>query len=196
MLYFINDMVCKYKVLKLPYINISPTARVAYRKIHYKYKNVWNNINIHLTIGGESIIDGALTFECDDSVIQIGKNSFMGGASRIICSTRIEIGDDVMISWGCSITDHNSHSLYWRQRCNDVRDWYNGKKDWTHVKRQPVRIENKAWIGFNTIILKGVTIGEGAVVGAGSVVTKDAPPYTIVAGNPARIIREIPLDEL
>jgi acetyltransferase-like isoleucine patch superfamily enzyme len=56
-------------------------------------------------------------------------------------------------------------------------------------------ISDFVWIGANVIILKGVTIGEGAIVGAGSVVTKDVPPYTIVAGNPARIIREIPENE-
>lgn len=59
----------------------------------------------------------------------------------------------------------------------------------------PVKISDKVWIGFNSIILKGVTIGEGAVVGAGSVVTKDVPAWTVVAGNPARIIREIPENE-
>ena len=63
------------------------------------------------------------------------------------------------------------------------------------VIRKPIVIKDKAWIGFNSIILKGVTIGEGAIVGAGSVVTKDVPPYTIVAGNPARIVREIPENE-
>lgn len=70
-----------------------------------------------------------------------------------------------------------------------------GYKDWIHVKICPVKICNKVWIGFNSIILKGVTIGEGSIVGAGSVVTKDVPPWTIVAGNPARIIREIPENE-
>jgi acetyltransferase-like isoleucine patch superfamily enzyme len=60
---------------------------------------------------------------------------------------------------------------------------------------KPVKINDRVWIGFNSIILKGVTIGEGGIVGAGSVVTKDVPPYTIVAGNPARVIREIPIDE-
>ena len=48
-----------------------------------------------------------------------------------------------------------------------------------------------AWIGFNSIILKGVTVGRGAVVGAGSVVTNDVPDHTVVAGNPARVIKKL-----
>jgi galactoside O-acetyltransferase len=62
-------------------------------------------------------------------------------------------------------------------------------KNWTGVKHAPIIIKDKAWIGFNCIILKGVTIGEGAVVGAGSVVTENVPDYAVVAGNPARLIR-------
>ncbi|MGC8751800.1 DapH/DapD/GlmU-related protein, partial [Hydrotalea sp.] len=62
-------------------------------------------------------------------------------------------------------------------------------KNWEKVKSSPIKIADKAWIGFNVIILKGVTIGEGAIVGAGSVVTKDVPPYAVVAGNPAKIIK-------
>jgi acetyltransferase-like isoleucine patch superfamily enzyme len=63
------------------------------------------------------------------------------------------------------------------------------------IGASPIIIEDDAWIGFNSIILKGVTIGKGSIVGAGSVVTKSVPPWTIVGGNPAKIIREIPENE-
>jgi maltose O-acetyltransferase len=59
------------------------------------------------------------------------------------------------------------------------------------IKSKPVVIESDVWIGFNSTILKGVTIGTGAIVAACSLVTKDVPPKTIVAGNPARLIRDI-----
>ena len=59
------------------------------------------------------------------------------------------------------------------------------------VPAQPIHIGPNVWIGFDSCLLPGVTIGQGAVVGARSVVTTDVPPYTIVAGNPARVIREL-----
>lgn len=64
-------------------------------------------------------------------------------------------------------------------------------KDWSVVKTSPITIKDKVWIGRNVIVLKGVTIGEGAVIGAGAVVTHDVPAYTVVAGNPARIVKHI-----
>lgn len=56
---------------------------------------------------------------------------------------------------------------------------------------KPIVIEDKAWIGFDSTILKGVTIGEGSVVGAKSVVTRNVDPYTVVAGNPAKVVRKL-----
>ncbi|MEH7581800.1 DapH/DapD/GlmU-related protein, partial [Priestia megaterium] len=58
-----------------------------------------------------------------------------------------------------------------------------------YTKREPVIIEDRVWIGARCIILPGVTIGKGATVGAGAVVTKDVPPYTVVAGNPAKVVK-------
>jgi galactoside O-acetyltransferase len=91
--------------------------------------------------------------------------------------------------------DHDSHAVQFENRRHDVRDWMRGTKDWTSVVRRPVRIDNKAWVGARTIVLKGVTIGEGAIIGAGSVVTGDVPPWTLAAGNPARIIRSLTDEE-
>jgi acetyltransferase-like isoleucine patch superfamily enzyme len=146
-----------------------------------------------LTVDRDSQIDGVIVCEREQVFIKIGKRTFMNGT--IIAAQEVTIGDDVLISWGVTIVDHNSHSIAFSERARDVQDWRLGKKDWSNVKIAPVSISDKTWIGFNAIILKGVSIGEGAIIGAGSVVTKDVPAWTIAAGNPARIIRGIPKDE-
>jgi acetyltransferase-like isoleucine patch superfamily enzyme len=137
-------------------------------------------------------VEGSLVAERAGASIVIGRNTSIGN-SLIASATQIEIGDDVFISWGCTIFDHDSHALGWKHRQQDIGG--HDEKDWTHVAIEPVQIGNKSWIGINAIILKGVQVGEGAVVAAGSVVTKRVPPWTIVAGNPAKAIREIPLEE-
>lgn len=146
-----------------------------------------------IDVDRDTMIPGSLVFDRENATISIGKRAFINGS--IIAAEKIEIGDDVMISWGVTVVDHNSHSISFSQRAEDITNWRMGKKDWTHVKITPVTICDKVWIGFNALILKGVTIGEGAVVGAGAVVTKDVPAWTIVGGNPARIIREIAENE-
>jgi acetyltransferase-like isoleucine patch superfamily enzyme len=146
-----------------------------------------------IDVDRDTMIPGSLVFDRENATISIGKRVFISGT--IIAAEKIAIGDDVMISWGVTIVDHNSHSISFSERADDVTNWRKGKKDWTHVKVAPVTICDKVWIGFNALILKGVTIGEGAVVGAGAVVTKDVPAWTIVGGNPARIIREIAENE-
>ena len=95
------------------------------------------------------------------------------------------------MSWGITVADHDSHSVDWTYRRHDVLEWGKGRKSWEHIAHAPIVICDKAWIGFNVSILKGVTIGEGAVIGACSVVTRDVAPYTVVAGNPARSVRDL-----
>lgn len=153
----------------------------------------------YLSIGDDCIVCGDFIFESAEGRITVGNHSYIGGGTFISRSS-IEIGNNVTIAWGGTVYDHDSHSLDYLKRRKDIDDELddirNGRnfiahKDWSDVKSKPIRICDDAWIGMNVIILKGVTIGEGAVVGAGSVVTKDVPAWTVVAGNPARIIKEL-----
>ncbi len=133
--------------------------------------------------------------EVDGVVIKIGDRTFIGNRS-LVAARSIVIGSDVLISWNVTIVDHQSHSIEFAERERDVTEWLHGRKDWTHVKVSLVRIGDKVLIGFGASVLPGVTIGEGAVIGACSVITKDVEPWTVDAGNPARVIRTLsPFDD-
>ena len=96
---------------------------------------------------------------------------------------RIEIGDRVAIGAGATVYDSDFHPLD-----PAARD----RGDVSQVGVAPVVIESDVWLSARCMVLKGVTIGRGAVVGAGAVVTKDVPPGTIVAGVPARVVGHVP----
>jgi acetyltransferase-like isoleucine patch superfamily enzyme len=157
-----------------------------------------------IRIGAQAVIGCRIVLERDTGSVVIGDHTYIGSGTRLISAKGILIGSHVLIAWDCTIVDHDSHSLDWAKRSQDVKRWREAlasshglaaatrSKDWDVVPMAPVQVKDKAWIGFNVIILKGVTIGEGAVVGAGSVVTKDVPDWTLVAGNPAKIIKELP----
>lgn len=146
------------------------------------------NGNLH--IGKDGVIHCRVDFDHAQGTVRIGDRCYIG-VSHFVCHTAIDVGDDVVISWGVTVVDHNSHALDWSERRHDVAQWKQNKKDWSAVKIAPVIIGNKVWIGFGAAILKGVNIGEGAVIGAHAVVTKDVPPYAVVAGNPAVLVRQL-----
>jgi acetyltransferase-like isoleucine patch superfamily enzyme len=117
--------------------------------------------------------------------LQAGANFAMTGGS-LCAAQRILIGDDVAVGANTVITDTDFHPLSYAARHSDPADG----------AVLPVTIEDDVFIGMNCLILKGVTIGQGSVVGAGSVVTREVPPHSIVAGNPARLVRELELADL
>jgi acetyltransferase-like isoleucine patch superfamily enzyme len=155
--------------------------------------------DVALQIGDRCILQNHFIFESTGGKITVGNGVFINGGTKIISRSSIEIGNAVTIAWGCVIYDHDSHSMSYLQRITDhtqlLMDWPLGdiaaNKDWSSVATAPIRICDYVWLGFDVVVLKGVTIGEGAVVGARAVVTKDVPPWTIVVGNPARVAKEI-----
>jgi acetyltransferase-like isoleucine patch superfamily enzyme len=163
-------------------ISIGAGSRVDFWKLSPKSEN-------RIEVGRNSMFASRVVYERSGARLKIGARTFVARGLMSIAD-HVDIGDDVLISWGVTILDHHSHSLVRREREHDVEEWLQGRKDWEGIRIAPVTIENWAWIGFNVSVLAGVTIGEGAIVGAGSIVTKDVPAWTIAAGNPARLIRE------
>jgi len=108
-------------------------------------------------------------------IIKIGSFSSIGDRCQIHCGKLVTIGDYVLISWDVNIIEFDYHA-----------------PGGGIPEPKPIIIEDEVWIGARCIITKGVTIGKGAILAAGSVVTKDVPPYTLVAGNPAKPIKTVP----
>ena len=105
---------------------------------------------------------------------------------------KIEIGSHCLISWNVGIADSDFHPLEPAQRLIDAQalaPFFKNRPPRPKLKTAPVKIADNVWIGMNAVILKGVTIGENSVVAAGSVVTKSVPPNTVVAGNPATVVK-------
>jgi acetyltransferase-like isoleucine patch superfamily enzyme len=157
------------------------------------------DVRNYVTIGEKSVINADFIFETETGKIDIGNNVHIGGAN-FICRTGISIGNDVTMAWGITLYDHNSHSVNWEDRMNDNHQCYDDllkygnnitNKDWSNVVQKPIRIEDKTWIGFDVTILKGISIGEGAIIGAKSVVTRNIPAWTVAAGNPAKVIKHL-----
>ncbi len=114
------------------------------------------------------------------AVIRIGDRTRIHGTC-IHAYELVEIGSNCLIAANCQIFDSNGHDLSFM----DIENRIN-----TSGQSKPVKIEDDVWIGANSIILPGVTIGRGSVISANSVVNKYIPPMVIAGGNPARVIKE------
>jgi acetyltransferase-like isoleucine patch superfamily enzyme len=146
-----------------------------------------------VTIGrGASTYLGTMFDAGPRARIDIGEYTLIHGA-RIICDAQISIGAYSLISWNVVLMDSYRLPL----------DRHKRRIELERVSRRPVRafdadvpalpihIGRNVWIGFDACVLPGVTVGEGAVIGARSVVMSDVPAYTVVAGNPAQVIRKL-----
>lgn len=141
----------------------------------------YSNSTFSIAPRGKVILGGSFTFYTgiflrveNEAVLKIGNGGYMNNNVTINCFKSITIGDGAVISKGVNIRDSDSHTI-------------DGKADQVS---QPISIGNRVWIGLNATILKGVTIGDGAVIAAGAVVNRDVPPNCLVGGVPAKIIKQ------
>lgn len=126
--------------------------------------------------------------------ITIGDYSCIGRGSVLQAMNTIEIGSYTLVAPDVWIVDNNNHSIYAKYRYIDImgsRDFNEVGVDNTRTISKPIKIGSHVWIGRRSMILKGVTVGDRAVVAAYSIVTHDVPADSIVAGNPAKIVKQI-----
>jgi acetyltransferase-like isoleucine patch superfamily enzyme len=122
----------------------------------------------------------------------VGDFTLLNGA-LVMAEELIEIGSYCLVSWNVGIADSDFHPTDPAERRRDaiaLAPFYKERPPRPLIRTAPVRIADNVWIGMNAVILKGVTIGENAVIAAGSVVSKSVPANTIVAGNPATVVKE------
>lgn len=148
----------------------------------------------HLNIGDHSNIRGHVRLLTAHSRITIGRDCYLGPGSNLWAADAITIGDFVLIAHMVDIIDNNSHSLRAGARRQEARDVFERKieLDFAGVEKAPVTIHDDVWIGAKSVILKGVTIGRGAVIAAGTVVTRNVEAFTVVAGNPMQVLKRLP----
>jgi acetyltransferase-like isoleucine patch superfamily enzyme len=126
-----------------------------------------------LAVTGEfSLHTGFSVFINEGARLELG-SGYINNGFRLSCFERISIGDHVAIAENVTMRDSDDHTFKGRR----------------HEMTQPITIGNRVWIGMNATILKGVTIGDGAVVAANALVNRDVPPSTLVAGVPAKVVK-------
>ncbi len=203
------------KLLKLPYLFYKKLEGLGlfFHELYYrqvatihrsaqlldgaKIENALKDPNI-INVGANTVLQGVLLVFGHGGNIEIGQWCYLGLDSRIFSAVKVKIGDRVLISHGVNIQDTNCHPLEADVRHEHfvkiVMEGYPrdaGSRTVADIVSAPILIEDDVWIGCNSIILKGVTIGARSIVAAGSVVTKDVPAGSIVAGNPARVVKQL-----
>ncbi len=146
---------------------------------------------------GSQVNDGTLFDVGPLGHVEVGEGGMLN-AVCILCDAGISIGDYTMISWSVVLMDTYRFSLNVDHRRDELRalPFRDPRRSLGRAPARPITIGGNVWIGFDAIVLPGVTIGEGSIVGARSVVAEDVPPYTIVAGNPARPVRRFTHQEV
>jgi len=146
-------------------------------------------VDVGLTTGNYCRIEVIKINYNDLPSLKIGKNLQINNSVHIACAKSVSIGDDVLIASNVFITDHN-HGNY-----SGIEEHDNpfSKPIERKIYASPVTIGNRVWLGEHVCVLPGVTIGDGSIIGASSIVNKNIPPNCIAVGIPAKVIKHFNL---
>ncbi len=148
--------------------------------------------NRSVRLGARSVCRGILRCEPQPSAsIEIGEDVYLGDDTLLSAATSIRIGSRTLIAHEVQIFDNNTHPLDPHERFQDWQFILGRVSQKPRIPSDPVVIGEDCWIGVRSIIMKGVTLGRGCVVAAGSVVTKSFPELSLIGGNPAKLIGEL-----
>jgi len=130
--------------------------------------------------------------------VRVGQYTILNG-TYLICNNEIVIGDHCLLAWGSVITDTwfglNSATREERGAVLRAVAAHPARRVQPVTDARPVKLEDNTWVGFDSVILPGVTLGRGCIVGSKTVIYEDVPPYAVVVGDPARIIRYLEPDD-
>lgn len=153
-----------------------------------------------LTIGNASGAYDRTTFIVGPrGRINVGAYTVLNG-TYFVCNGHIEVGDHCLLAWGSVLADTwpadvRSLPISLRREVMRAIAEDPARRLPAFVEPQPIMLEDNVWIGFDVVVLPGVRLGRGSVVGCKTVVAEDVPPYAVVAGSPARIIRYLDADD-
>lgn len=175
-----------------PNASIDPTA---YIETTFSFRRLRSQRAEAVRIGRGAATYLGTMFDVDaGGRVSIGDFAFVHGV-WFICDVEIDIGAYSMLSWNVVLMDTYRASFDALQRRRELRSVPHSPDRQLRAESQParpVRIGANVWIGFEACVMPGVTVGDGAIVGAKSVVFDDVAPYTVAAGNPARHVRDLP----
>lgn len=145
-------------------------------------------------MGEGTVMRGEIFVFPHAGAVALGDWCFVGPHARLWSSAQLRVGNRVLISHQVNIHDTNGHPTGAARRAEHFRliATSGHPRLWDDMDARPVAIADDAWIGFGATVLKGVTVGRGAIVAAQAVVTADVAPFTVVAGNPARVVKDLP----
>jgi maltose O-acetyltransferase len=178
---FVNRSIMSHKAVIHPSVKLGLFAKIINRSLTKQNIIIGKNCSLHGVI------------ICNkNGKLSIGNYTTIRFKSIVGIEEYISIGNHVIISNNVSIFDNNNHPTSPIKRKNMSESGFESDLwHWEHSKSAPIIIEDNVWVGQNASILKGVTIGRGSIIAMNAVVTKSVPSFSIVAGNPAKIVKKI-----